>query len=138
MRMRLMIFSICLCYVLSWSHSLQAQGIQYNEDPVIGEMMERFTSLNKSRVTVEGWRIQILATNDRQKLESARQAFQYRYPNIPVDWVHNRPWYQLRVGAFSTKLEALRLKDILSQDYTGIYPVKDDSIHPTELINAAY
>lgn len=116
----------------------RAQGIQYKEDPVITQMMDRFVEINKAKRTVEGWRIQILATNDRQKLESARQAFQYRYPNIPVDWVHNRPWYQLRAGAFATKLEALRLKYILSQDYTGTYPVKDDNIRPQELISGAY
>jgi hypothetical protein len=117
---------------------VQAQGVKYKEDPVISEMMDRFVQINKSKETVEGWRIQIMATNDRQKLESARQSFQYRYPNVPVDWVHNRPWYQLRAGAFATKLEALRLKYILSQDYTGTYPVKDDNIRPQELINAAY
>ena len=127
-----------LLICLFGSQDLQAQAIQYNEDQVVADMMDRFVALNKAKNTVEGWRIQILATNDRQKLESARQTFQYRYPNIPVDWVHNRPWYQLRAGAFSTKLEALRLKHILSQDYTGIYPVKDDNIRPSELIDAAY
>lgn len=136
--MRFILFLSCLLVCLISTSSLKAQGVQLNEEPVIGKMMDRFVEINKAKGTVEGWRIQILATNDRQKLESARQAFQYRYPNVPVDWVHNRPWYQLRAGAFSTKLEALRLKYILGQDYTGIYPVKDDSIHPTELINAAY
>lgn len=133
----LLLLSFLLIFLLS-AGQVQAQGVQYNEDPVISDIMDRFVELNKKKETVEGWRIQILATNDRQKLESARQAFQYRYPNVPVNWVHNRPWYQLRAGAFSTKLEALRLKYILSQDYTGIYPVKDDNIQPKELINGAY
>ena len=136
--MRSLLFFGGIVFCLLSSGNLQAQSIQYNEDPVIGDMMDRFVELNRTKGTVGGWRIQILATNDRQKLESARQTFQYRYPNVPVDWVHNRPWYQLRAGAFSTKLEALRLKHILSQDYRGIYPVKDDNIRPVELINAAY
>lgn len=130
-------FLLLLSFLFS-AWQVQAQGVQYNENPIVSNIMDRFVELNKNKKTVEGWRIQILATNDRQKLESARQAFQYRYPNVPVNWVHNRPWYQLRAGAFSTKLEALRLKYILSQDYTGIYPVKDDNIEPEELINAAY
>ena len=136
--MRSLLFLCCFLFALLISANVQAQNIQYNEDPVITNLMERFIELNKAKTTVEGWRIQILATNDRQKLETARQTFQYRYPNVPLDWVHNRPWYQLRAGAFSNKLEALRLKHILSQDYQGIYPVKDDSIRPAELINAAY
>lgn len=136
--MRLMLLGAFVLLAMLQATEVQAQDIKYKEDQVISDMMDRWTELNKSKTSVEGWRIQILATNDRQKLESARQTFQYRYPNVPVDWVHNRPWYQLRAGAFNTKLEALRLKYILSQDYTGIYPVKDDSIRPSEIINAAY
>lgn len=136
--MRFKLLFLVLLAGLSFTTDLQAQGIQYKADPVISDMLDRFEEINKSKTTVGGWRLQIMATNDRQKLESARQAFQYRYPNVPVDWVHNRPWYQLRAGAFATKLEALRLKYILSQDYTGTYPVKDDNIRPQELINAAY
>ncbi|MCB0630965.1 MAG: SPOR domain-containing protein [Saprospiraceae bacterium] len=136
--MRSLLFWAFVLIAALYSENVKAQAIQYKENRTITDMMDRWAELNKSKNTVEGWRIQILATNDRQKLESARQTFQYRYPNVPVDWVHNRPWYQLRAGAFSTKLEALRLKYILSQDYTGIYPVKDDNIRPAEIINAAY
>ncbi len=113
----------------------QAQNIQVNEDPLITKMMERFVEINKSRTSVEGWRIQVLATTDRQKLEVTRQNFQYRYPNIPIDWVHSKPYYKLRAGAFVTKLEALRLKHILERDYSGIYLVRDDNIRPAEFIN---
>ena len=137
MRCKLLFLPLLLVLFLA-TVDVQAQGVKYKEEPLITDMLKRYEEINRSKQTVEGWRIQIMATNDRQKLESARQAFQYRYPNVPVDWVHNRPWYQLRAGAFATKLEALRLKYILSQDYTGTYPVKDDSIRPQELINAAY
>ena len=113
---------------------LQAQNIQLKEEPMISLMMDKFIDINKSSSNLEGWRIQILATTDRQRLESVRQTFQYRYPNIPVDWVHTKPYYKLRAGAFSSKLEALRLKYILEQDYPGTYPVRDKNIKPQELI----
>ena len=136
--MRSFLFLFVLTFVMLGNKGVQAQSTEYNVDPRVSDMMSRLVQVNKGKNTVEGWRIQILATNDRQKLETARQTLQYRYPNIPVDWVHNRPWYQLRAGAFTTKLEALRLKYILSQDYTGIYPVKAENIRPEELINATY
>lgn len=126
-------FLLCLIPVFS-----SAQNIQYVEEPKIAEMMDRFVTLNKSKVFLQGWRIQIMATPDRQKVEGAKANFRYRYPNIPVDWVHDKPWYKLQAGAFATKLEALRLKNILSQEYSALYPVQDDRITPQELINAAY
>ena len=119
---------------LIFSLRVNAQNIQIVEEEPIVTMMERFVEINHSLAGVEGWRIQLLATTDRQKLENARISFQYRYPNVNVDWVHSKPYYKLRAGAFSTKLEALHLKHILEKDYTGIYLVKDNAINPKELI----
>ena len=113
---------------------INAQNVQINEEEKIAAMMERYAEINKAKTSIEGWRIQILATTDRQRLDQVRQTFRYRYPNISVDWVHSRPYYKLRAGAFSTKLEALRLKYILERDYPGIYLVKDDKISPQELV----
>ena len=125
---------LLIAVLIAVGHQLQAQNIQLKEEPLISQMMNKFTDLNKSSSNLEGWRIQILATTDRQRLESVRQTFQYRYPNIPVDWVHTKPYYKLRAGAFSSKLEALRLKYILEQDYPGTYPVRDKNIRPQEII----
>jgi hypothetical protein len=132
MKRLLIITPIFIFFVLN----VEAQNIRTNEEPLISSMMEKFVDVNQSRQFVDGWRIQILATTNRQRLESSRQNFQYRYPNIPVNWVHSSPHYKLRAGAFSTKLEALRLKYILERDYSGIYLVKDDQIRPKELLNA--
>ncbi len=127
---------VTIPFILLFVLSINAQNIRTNEDPLITSMMEKFVEVNQSRQYVEGWRIQILATTNRQRLESSRQSFQYRYPNIPVTWVHSSPHYKLRAGAFSTKLEALRLKYILERDYSGIYLVRDDQIRPQELLNS--
>lgn len=116
--------------------NINGQNIRTTEEPLIASMMEKFVEVNKATQFVEGWRIQILATTNRQQLETSRQRFQYRYPNIPVTWVHSSPHYKLRAGAFLTKLEALRLKYILERDYTGIYLVKDDEIRVSELLNS--
>ena len=125
-----------LVLLLSWCSLGNAQDVQIFEEPMITRMMDRFVEINKSKANVDGWRIQILATTDRQKLESVKQSFRYQYPNVPIDWIHSKPYYKLRAGAFSTKLEALRLKYILEQEYSGIYLVRDDAIRPEELIGA--
>lgn len=110
-----------------------AQDVVVNEEVGVTEIMEHFTDVNKSRTNVEGWRIQILATTDRQKMERSKQVFQYRYPNIPVNWEHSKPYYKLRAGAFATKLEAIRLLYLLKEDYPSAYPAKDKKIRPEEM-----
>jgi hypothetical protein len=112
-----------------------AQGrIVMNEDPVIGRMMDTYIQVNKAKKTVSGWRVQILATPDRQNLDRNLQTFQYRFPNLSADWVHHNPYYKIRVGAFSNKLDAMRLLHILRQDYPGAYLVADDQMRPAELL----
>lgn len=123
-----------LSLLLFCSTTSFSQNIQIKEDPLVTQMLDRFTSINKSKMSVEGWRIQVLATTDRQRMESARQVFQYKYPNIPVNWEHSNPYFKLRAGAFATKLEALRLQYLLKRDYPSTLLVKDNTVKPSELV----
>ncbi len=120
--------------LLSFVTISYSQNIQIKEDPLVTQMLDRFISINKSKIAIEGWRIQVLATTDRQRMESARQVFQYKYPNIPVNWEHSNPYFKLRAGAFATKLEALRLQYLLKRDYPSALLVKDNAVRPSELI----
>ena len=125
-----------LIFFLSIAGStLLGQDIQVKMDPILQDMVNQYTEQNKAENLVSGWRVQILATTDRQRLESVQQSFRYHYPNVPVDWEHDRPYYKLQAGAFLTKLEALRLKYILSREYEGLYLVRDDNIAKGELLN---
>lgn len=122
-----------LLFISTCVGSLEAQSMVINEEPAVAELMNNFISINKSMVNVDGWRIQLLATTDRNKMENAKQNFQYQYPNIAVNWVHEKPYYKLRAGAFASKLEATRMLYILKREYPGAYPAKDRQIRPGEL-----
>ena len=77
--------------------------------------------------------MQILATTDRRRLETVENEFKVNYPSVPVDWVHAKPYYKLRAGAFQTKQEAERLKYTLSKQFEGVYLVKDE-VEESELL----
>ncbi len=124
-------FSCCLfCSALA-----QAQGkVSETVDPKVAQLMKTFVDNNNATTTIKGWRIQILASTDRQRVENALYQFKALYPNVPADWVHAKPYYKIRAGAFSSKREALRTLYILKQDYPAAYPVQDDDIKPQELL----
>lgn len=128
---KIIFFFFLSFYVLANS---QAQNITINEDPNISSMMSRMVQLNWLQENVDGWRIQILATTDRIKMEDVKREFLGRYPNIPINWVHSKPYYKLQAGAFATKLEAIRLLHELKQTYPSAYPAKDQNINPRELV----
>ncbi len=114
----------------------QAQGIiNVEAQPKIDEMLQRYGEINRSRQFIDGWRIQLAATTDRQKVEREKQKFMQMYPDIPVDWTHVAPYYRLRAGAFLNKLEATQMLYRMKKDYSTAYPVKDNKIQPFEVIN---
>jgi hypothetical protein len=115
--------------------SLQAQGnITEKVDPAVASLMKRYVDINKSTKTISGWRIQILATTDRQKVEDALNKFNSLYPNINADWIQSKPYYKLRAGAYTSKREAIAAQYLLKMDYPTAYPVQDNEIKPEELI----
>lgn len=124
---------ISLLFFLNFS--AKAQGnVSIVANSKITKMMDRFVQINQSKSFIEGWRIQLLATSDRQRVESAKLRFQTLYPNIYADWKHSAPYYKLRAGAFASKLEAIRMLYVLKRDYPSAYPAKDNSIRPSELV----
>jgi len=113
---------------------LSAQTITVKQDTSISMLFDRFVTQNKERGFQDGWRIQIISTTDRQRMESMRQAFLYRFPEVPVSWVHNPPYYKLRAGAFATKLEAVHLLHLIQQEFSSAYLTQDNYIRPKELL----
>ena len=101
-------------------------SVQVDAAPEIVQLMELYQTENEEVTKVPGWRVQILATTDRARLELVESQFKVNYPSITVDWVHTKPYYKLRAGAFQTKQEAERLKYTLSRQFEGVYLVKDD------------
>lgn len=110
------------------------QNIQIKEDPAISTLMGQYIEGNRQKPYINGWRLQILATTDRPKLDETLNNFKTQYPFVPVTWIHERPYYLLRVGAYHSKLQAMSLQQILRGAYPGSYLVQDNQISPTDFI----
>lgn len=127
-------YLLTLCAVCTlYASGLAQRSINVQMDSGVKALYSVFVEQNQGSQQIDGWRLQILATTDRQQLESALQRFKNDYPSIRVDWVHSKPYYKLRAGAFASRSEAERLKYVLSKDYSGLYPVKD-KINERELL----
>lgn len=111
-----------------------AQKTTINEDYEVEQLMEQYVRINTAKSYVEGWRVQVISTTDRQRLESVRQSLKSRYPYLSTSWVHNRPYYRLRAGAFATKLEAIQLQHLLREYYPGSIPTRDTEVSASEII----
>jgi len=127
-------YAFCLA-VAFWAGQVvaTAQEIQLNEDPKITQLQRNWVNANRSTPRIEGWRIQLMASTDRTQVEEGRNRFRQLYPEVAADWIQEKPYYKLRVGAFRSKLEALGFMSTLVE-YPGAYPAKDANIHPRDFL----
>lgn len=99
---------------------------QLVEDPQITSMMNRWKTYNAEHQEVRGYRIQIMASVDRRQIESTRRTFENRYPEYPIVFLHNEPYFHLKVGAFLTMQKAQAFLKKMQHDYPQAIPVTDN------------
>jgi SPOR domain len=128
--LRQLVFLTCLMTTLS----LTAQDMQVSEDPVVGQLFQAWVRSNRANARLQGWRVQLLSTTDRTMVEERKTRFRLQYPDIPADWIHEKPYYKLRAGAFTSKLEAQAFAATLRDAWPGAYPAKDNAIHPRDFL----
>lgn len=115
-------FAVCLSFWLT----LPMADAQVTEDPQITALMSRWKDYNLEHQEVRGWRIQILASVDRRQMETIKRNFEKKYPEYDVVFVHNEPYYHLKVGAFLSIQKAQAFLRKMQKDYPQAIPVTDN------------
>lgn len=132
----MMRFIALMFFSISLLPALRAQEIQVSIQPEVERLMERNLFINRNTPELEGYRVQILATTDRRKMENERTSFRNYYgQDIPLDWIHEKPWYKLRAGAFLSRLDAQYMLYQLKEKYPGAYLTNAKNINPTEVLS---
>lgn len=111
------------CFVFIQGPSLSAQIV---EESQITSLMDRWTTYNATHQELRGYRIQILASTDRRQAETIKRKFESQYPDLPIEFVHNYPYYHLKVGAFMTIQSARPFLYKMQQDFPQAIPVTDN------------
>jgi cell division septation protein DedD len=97
-------------------------------------MMETYVTGGKSTTSpttnntvqvIDGFRIQLMATTDRLKVDEAQSTFNSRYPGVYTGWSQAKPYYRVRIGGFSSRTEASNFLQKIKKDYPDAYIVPD-------------
>ena len=105
------------------------------QDPAIDTLIGRYIMANQNLYNekhyygMEGWRIQIYSSSNRNAREEAnkvRAEFISKFPDTFSDILYAEPGYfKVRVGNFRTKAEATKLFLIISKSFPDAYLVPD-------------
>jgi len=129
--MRIVVFFIAWLLAAGSAAGQGEVDINYSKD--IERMKDKFINDNRSQDVVKGWRIQIITTDDRRKMESAIGKFSSLYPGTELTWNHVPPYYRVKVGAYENKMQLMAILLDLKKDFPGVIPVVDN-ISKSELV----
>lgn len=80
----------------------------------------------KSTYSLKGYRVQIYSGNKKQPANQTRSNFLRLHPKTKAHLTYIQPHYKVRVGDFRTKLEALKYKNRIINEFPNCYIVKDE------------
>ena len=127
--------NIILIFVFGFvSLHTNAQQVIITEEPSVSALMEKFIEWNAEKDYVDGWRIQIINTDDRRIMERTIALFKSRYPNISnVHWEQVSPYYKVKVGGFGSKIKAQAFLAEVRQNFPSAITVWE-KIKESELL----
>lgn len=111
------------------------QGIRVREHDGIQALLSSYIQHHQQNDKIKGYRVQIIATDDRRKMENALYKFRNIFPEINSDWEHNVPYYQVKVGAFKDKLDYQGFLIDIKKDFPGAIPIVADIREEELLVN---
>jgi SPOR domain len=106
-------------------------GIVVQKDPRIDLLIKKQIDINEettrdTRRTMSGFRIQVINSNDRNKVFAAKARIYQSYPELKPYLMYQPPNYKLKVGNFKTREEAEEYRKELIRDFpSGMYIVRD-------------
>lgn len=110
---------------LATTEGYSQHNVNIEASPSVDRLMERFKSNGKANENVKAWRIQIITTDDRREMETAKSTFSSMYPSVNIDWKHVAPYYQVRIGYFENKNKLMPFLLELKKTFPSATPVYD-------------
>ena len=122
----ILILTIFCTYNVAFSQeqidALKPSNIYIIKDKRIDLLKETYQSTFK----LKGYRVQIHSGNKRQPANLAKSTFLRTHPKTKAHLNYEQPYYKVRVGDFKTKLEALKYKNFIIQEFPNSFIVNDE------------
>ncbi len=97
------------------------------QDKRVNELVLKHVLINEARKgKIKGYRVQIHFGQEKAKALDVKSKFMAQHKDVPSYLDYQQPYFKIRVGNFRTKLEAYKLLQEISGDFSGSFIVSDD------------
>jgi hypothetical protein len=111
------------------SDSLKVFAVDSNitQDKRVNELVLKHVLINEARKgKMKGYRVQIHFGQEKAKAMEIKSKFMAQHKDVSSYLDYQQPYFKIRVGDFRTKLEAYKLLQEISGDFSGSFIVSDD------------
>lgn len=119
---------------ISVQEQVEGEGkVTIHQSLAIEQMMHSYILRNQQAPGVDGFRIQLYSgtgVKARQEAQNIRSRFLVEYPDEKITVEYKAPFWNVRVGYFRHKHEALPLLGKLRPTFPNSYAVRDAGIKP--------
>ncbi|MGZ5133702.1 MAG: SPOR domain-containing protein [Flavitalea sp.] len=108
-----------------------SNSVVVHKDPRIDLLVKKQIEINEvttrnSRRSAQGYRIQVISTNNRTKALEAKTKIYQRFPELKTYLMYQSPFFKLKVGDFLDRQDAESyMQDIMQLFPSGVYVVRD-------------
>lgn len=130
-------FSFLLLFVaiVSLSFAQTRKGrVEITGDVKVSELVKKHIEFNERMQTVPGYRVQIAALsgpNSRNQAFDLKAKFKEEYPDVEVYIIFTEPNFRIKVGDFTSKLDAYVFMQRIKDRYPGT--IVRDNVYPIHL-----
>lgn len=131
--------AIILLFLFASAISLTAQTrkgkIEITGDVKVSELVLKHIEFNEKMQTVPGYRVQIASLsgpNSRDRAFEMKRRFKELYPDVEVYIIFTEPNFRVKVGDFTSRLDAFVFMKRIKDSYPGtivgenVYPIHRD------------
>lgn len=126
---------LILCFFL-FCGAVQAQKMKttanadssffFTRDPKLDELIAKQKRSNLEKQSMPGYRVQIYFGGNRQKAAETKVEFNTMFPDLPAYISYQAPNFKVRVGDYSSRFEAQKLRRQLQAKFPTTFVVPDD------------
>lgn len=102
-------------------------NVTVEQNPKLEQLMTNF-SLAYRNQHQKIFQIQIYfgsGRSGRARAQSIKSVFEAKHPGIPTTLIFEEPYFKVRVGEFSNRIDAERLKAQIADEYDKMFIVED-------------
>ncbi|MBS1625883.1 MAG: SPOR domain-containing protein [Bacteroidetes bacterium] len=121
--MRSIFFTLSM--LVSFAAAAQNDNISYHQDPKINELMGIYKMYNQKNDFLDGYRVQIAFSNDRQEIYNSKAKVYQDFPDERAYVAYEQPYYKLRLGDYTSRLEAYEKLNEVIKKYPAAFVVRD-------------